>query len=161
VSSPGVQPSLFYTSPAALPGATSSFRVPGPKVCQQSVMSCNRCRPNHNVCGPGSSSRLRFTYPPSCATRRIISWSLGATFGGGSRFTTTYNDCHSAGSNTASQLISGQLRPNRQRYSTRQATIRYTARHGSNRSTASNRRSSTRHPDFNTRKKTSTIQRVL
>ena len=50
--------------------------------------------------------------------------------------------------------------PRRHTYSVRQATIMYIARHVNKRSMYSNSRSSTRQPDFNTRKKISIIHRT-
>src|SRR6266852_1941340 len=81
--------------------------------------------------------------------------SEGGSAGGSSRRTTFQTDFHSAGSKTASQFRSGQPRPKRHTYKVRQAATKYTARQVSQRSISSNRRSSTRQPNFNTRKNTS------
>ena len=41
------------------------FLASGPKRTQHCVISWARCNPIATVCGPGSSSRTRSTYPPS------------------------------------------------------------------------------------------------
>jgi hypothetical protein len=57
----GLTTSLSYTNPAGGGAFTGVSFAPGPNTCQQSAMSCNLCKPSHTVCGPGSSSRFRFT----------------------------------------------------------------------------------------------------
>jgi len=122
----GRSPSLFYTRTPSTPAVACFAGAPGSRTCQQRAMSCSRCRPSPTVCGPGSSSRFRFTEPPRWATLRTSSWSFGGSLGGCSRRTTWSTDCPSPGSNTASQLISGQLRPSRQTDHVRHVTIRST-----------------------------------
>ena len=120
-----------------------------------------RWMPSHTVCGPGGSARSgRFTSPPNRAISRTISARRGAFRGGDFWRTATHTDFHSDGSNTASQLRSGQLRPNRHTDTVRHAITSYTARQHVRRSTCSNRRPSTRQPDFGVRKNTSIIQRT-
>ena len=67
---------------------------------------------------------------PRLATRWTISASRGDFFGGRVRFTAIQTAFHSDGWNTASQSMSGQLRPKRHTNSVRHATIKYSPHSG-------------------------------
>ena len=54
VCSPGLAPSLFYTS-------CGPARASGPKSFQDRAKSCIRCSPIQVVCGPGGSLRFLLT----------------------------------------------------------------------------------------------------
>ena len=102
----------------------------------------------------GSLPFARFTKPPKLATIRTVSRKGGGSDGGDWPVTTRYTPCHSDGSNTASHDTSGNspTQPTHRQRPPRHATTAHTAAKFQNRSIASNRRDSKRHPDFNTRK---------
>src|SRR5262249_33210629 len=107
------------------------------------------------VWAPAGPSYSRPRCPPSPATSATNSPSDGARSGTGAFFVTHHTDCHSAAVKNRSHGTSGYVRPSHVTYNTRQATIRYSARHGCRRSVVSSCRSSTLQPLLYTRINTS------